>query len=406
MNILVLTSSYPTAASETASPYVLELYEHLAREGHEVHVVLPHYPGGPSRETRGGVHLHYFRYGPDSWETLCYGSGIPERIKRYWRYRLLFCLFLPCQFFAALRLCLMRKVDVVSCHWLLSALTGIMLKLVLRKPVALTIYGVELFMARRSGLLRKACEAIFPRVSALITISTPNMELFKAFDLGKARLEMIPVGPQTSIFTRGVTLDAMAPAKSFTRETGARLLFVGRLVERKGVVYLLRALPELRKAMPGVVLDVVGDGPERDPLAQEAKRLGVDDIVRFHGFIPAKELGKLYEQAEVFVFPSIVDSKGDTEGLGIVTFEAWVYGVPVVAGDVGGILDTVLDGRTGLLVPQKNAEAIAAAVLRLADEHGLSASLVARGQDMLRTVFSWKSITKAHEDLFESLRAR
>ena len=130
----------------------------------------------------------------------------------------------------------------------------------------------------------------------------------------------------------------------------SRLLFVGRLVERKGVQVLLEALARLRDR-PGVRVRVVGDGPMRGALERQAATLGVADRVRFDGSVSTEELVRRFRECDVFVLPAVVDAKGDTEGLGVVLIEALSYGKPVIASAAGGIVDIVRDGETGLLVP-------------------------------------------------------
>jgi len=170
-----------------------------------------------------------------------------------------------------------------------------------------------------------------------------------------------------------------------------RILFVGRLIERKGLPYLIEALGGLRQHLPAA-LDIVGTGSQQAALEQVAAERGVADVVRFLGRVSNSELARLYASCDVFVLPSIVDSHGDTEGLGVVLLEAMSYGRPVVATDVGGIPDIVLDERTGLLVPQKDAPALAHAMRRLLANRALAKRLGAGGRDHVRAHFSWPSI--------------
>src|SRR5207247_5934205 len=138
------------------------------------------------------------------------------------------------------------------------------------------------------------------------------------------------------------------------------VLFVGRLVERKGVAHLIEAIARLGSRGPR--LEIVGEGPERPGLEALAARLGVVDRVVFRGKIPPDELQASYARAAVCVLPSVLDARGDTEGLGVVLLEAMNHGTPVIASRVGGIPDIVEDGVSGLLVPPGDADALAAAV--------------------------------------------
>ena len=193
-----------------------------------------------------------------------------------------------------------------------------------------------------------------------------------------------------------------APRSSRPDTAPFRLLFVGRLVERKGVTHLLDALPTLR-ARRAVELDVVGDGPLRAELATRARELGLGDVVRFPGFLPERELGDLFARADTFVLPAVEDAKGDVEGLGVVLIEALVHGLPVVASESGGIVDIVQHERTGLLVPPGDAAALAAALERLATDPMLRERLARAGRQHARVTFSWDGIIDRLVELYRSL---
>ena len=403
MNILALSSSYPKSNSDGTSPYVKELYEHLAQKGHTVHIVLPHYPGGIKYELRNGVHLHYFRYGFDRWETLCYSSGIPEKIKKYWKYRFMFILFFWSQLYKSLRIIKKHNVDIISSHWLLSGISGFVLKKLFKIPLIITIYGVEIFLSQKSKILNQICSFLFSKVSSIVTISQANVDMFRSLWGKQHRLLLIPVGPQTAIFNENVNFLSMKQYKPLSREEKISLLFVGRLVERKGVIFLIQAVERIRSILPKIKLKIVGDGPERSNLKKIVTRLRLQGAVEFSGYIDAEELAELYNTSDIFILPSIVDSKGDTEGLGIVTLEAWAYGLPVIASRIGGIVDTVIHQKTGLLVEPEHSDAIAKSVIELVDHPELTRILVQNGQAALRERYNWDYITDSYIKEFEYL---
>ncbi|MDQ3310225.1 MAG: glycosyltransferase, partial [Gemmatimonadota bacterium] len=140
-----------------------------------------------------------------------------------------------------------------------------------------------------------------------------------------------------------------------------QLLFVGRLVERKGVRFLLDAVAELRSTSD-VHLEIVGDGPLRAQLQEHAQSLDIADLVGFRGSIPRTELERSFASCDAFVLPAVTDSKGDAEGLGVVLLEAMTYGKPVIASASGGIVDIVRNFETGLLVAPGDARALADAI--------------------------------------------
>ena len=133
-----------------------------------------------------------------------------------------------------------------------------------------------------------------------------------------------------------------------------RLAIVGRLIPIKGHDTLLRALAAVRADLPGVTLEIAGDGALEAELRATVTRLGLDDLVTFLGHVP--QVAAVFERAEVVVVPSL------GEGFGMVALEAMERGRPVIASAVGGLPEIVDDGRTGLLVPVSDVDALAEAI--------------------------------------------
>src|SRR5207302_6302360 len=183
------------------------------------------------------------------------------------------------------------------------------------------------------------------------------------------------------------------------------VLFVGRLVERKGVSHLVDAVSLL---LPGadVRLVIVGEGPERARIEARIREQGLDGRVAVRGQVSDAELQAAYAAADAFVLPAVVDRRGDTEGLGVVLLEAMNHRVPVIASAIGGITDIVEDGVSGLLVPPGDATALAAALERLARAPDLSVSLGDAGYRRLHERFSWEAITRRWVEVYNAAVAR
>jgi phosphatidylinositol alpha-1,6-mannosyltransferase len=185
------------------------------------------------------------------------------------------------------------------------------------------------------------------------------------------------------------------------------LLTVARLEEPiKGHDVVLAALPRIRARVPDVEWVVIGDGPRRNALEQQAAALGVDDAVRFLGAVSDAERDRWLDRAHVFVLPSRPRPSGSGgEGFGIVFLEAAAHGLPVVAGAVGGALDAVADGETGLLVDPADAAAVAGAVVSLLLDPALARRLGDAGAARAR-MFSWAAAAQRVEDLLLATGAR
>ncbi len=179
------------------------------------------------------------------------------------------------------------------------------------------------------------------------------------------------------------------------------ILFAGRLVEKKGCQYLLDAMADVLRVIPGASLTVVGDGPLRDSLKARAAQLNLP--ARFLGGVPIGEVRACMARASIFCVPSLRANNGDSEGFGMVFAEAQAMGTPVVSFHHGGLPEAVEDGRTGLLVPERDSKALAAAILRLLGDDELWNSFSARGSERISEKFSLERQTRLLEDLYASV---
>jgi glycosyltransferase involved in cell wall biosynthesis len=149
-----------------------------------------------------------------------------------------------------------------------------------------------------------------------------------------------------------------------------------------------------------VRLVITGDGHCRSEWMQLTQSLGLGGAVAFAGFVSNAELSALFRSCSIYVHPAIYDSKGDTEGQGVVLVEALSNRRPVVASAVGGIGDVIRDGITGLLVPEKNPDAIAKAVLRLLEDPDYARQLGEQGFVHVRNYFDWDRIMDRYEAIY------
>ncbi len=173
------------------------------------------------------------------------------------------------------------------------------------------------------------------------------------------------------------------------------LLTVGRLVPRKGIDVVLRALPALLAEFPGLRYRVAGDGPDRPRLERIARDLGVAHVVEFVGRVPDERLPGLYRSAHVFVMPAREEREAaSVEGFGIVYLEASASGLPVVAGRSGGVVEAVREGETGLLVPPDDPEALTRVLRDLLGDAALRRRMGRAGRRWVEEEMNWDRTAK------------
>lgn len=185
------------------------------------------------------------------------------------------------------------------------------------------------------------------------------------------------------------------PAAARTRfglGTGPLVLSLGRLVPRKGFDMALEAVALLRDDFPGLTFVVGGSGPDEDRLREMTSRLGIQQTVRFVGYVPQEDLLMWYAACDVFTMPSREDD--DVEGFGIVYLEANAAGKPVVAGRSGGVPDAVADGENGLLVAPESPDEIASAIRALLRDPERRRRMGENGRERIRLRFNWDSVAR------------
>jgi glycosyltransferase involved in cell wall biosynthesis len=201
--------------------------------------------------------------------------------------------------------------------------------------------------------------------------------------------------PKHYTIYNGVDFDFFSPAEDLSRAKRAQgvsgkyvLLYVGRLASNKGIGHLLRAMPTLRNEIRDVTLLIGGRGEMEEELRREAVELGVSDVVEFRGFIPQELLPGYYGASDIVVVPSTYEPGG------IIPLEAMSMKKPVIGARTGGIAESVIDGQTGLLVPPRDSEVIASAVMRLHDDPDFAGKLGENGRAMVERRFSWEKVAE------------
>ncbi len=286
-----------------------------------------------------------------------YGHGIVGNLRhRPWK-ALMLPLFLASYSIAARRAA--RDADLVHAHWLPSALPA----LTTGTPFVLQLWGTDVELAARARWLARLLVA-----RARIVLCPSEALAVSARELGAREVRILPSG-------------VAIPDVVARPDDPPHVLFVGRLSEEKGILDFIDAT----QGLPRVI---VGDGPLRDR---------VPDAV---GFVPPRDLGPYYQRASVVVCPS------HREGYGVVAREAMAYGRPVVAAAVGGLLDAVEDGVTGLLVPPRDPRALRAAIDVVLADDGLRRRLGSAARGVARDRFTWTNATEATLDAYRAALGR
>ena len=299
----------------------------IVKKGHKVYVIAP-YTGGETEYTLEGVHVERFHYFyPRRLERLSGRAGMIDNVKEGFLVKIQVFTFL---FFNVIySLLKLRDMDVIHLHWPIpNGLGAFFLKKIYGIPYVTTVYGEEVHLSQ-CYRMRFILSWLVNNSSKIITISKATSSFCQKVGLDEEKMDVIPYGVDTNFFR---------PLEVYKDENIFQILSVGYLIERKGFEYLIRAMPLVLKKHKHVRLKIVGSGPLESKLKELVYELDLGNEVEIVKNVSDEELLMIYNSSDLFVLPSIVDSQGNTEGLGVVLLEAMACGLPVIGSDVGGIL--------------------------------------------------------------------
>ena len=396
--LLVLTSTFPRYKDDHEPSFVYELCRRFARS-QDVTVLAPHASNALSQEVIDGVNVRRFRYAPSRLETLAYRGGIVANLKQNPFRFILVPFFIVSQFFALCKIVRQDSIDVIHAHWLIpQGVVALLCRIITNKSfqIVCTSHGGDLY-GLQGGFARWLKRKVIHNADAITVVSEAmHVEAMKIAGTELKHIQVISMGVDAStIFTPGNV-----------KRNENELLFVGRLVEKKGVDFLLAAMPLILKKYPNTILTIVGNGPEKVHLVQQVQQIGIDNQVRFLGALVQSELPDLYRRATIFVAPSVVAKSGDQEGLGLVFAEALACECAVISSDLAAIADVIIDGQTGITTKQKDSTDLANKIISLIGNKELRQTIGHNGRKHVLARFDWEIIANRYEQLLDDLSPR
>ena len=386
-HLLTIASAYPITPDGNHATFLRETMIRLQPTGTKFTVFAPAYEGSESY-VMDDINVHRFRYCIKKYENLA-RDGAPTKLQRQPLYLLAAATYILLGSIQLFWVCLRDKPDILHVHWPFPhGLMAFPTSKLLGIPMVFSFHGAELLLMKKFSFVKPMLRWLTKRAAA-VTVNSSFTHKILQEHVYDGKISVIPYG---------LTIEAKEP-KSRNEGEIPKLLFVGRLDERKGLRYLLDAMPEILANQP-VELRVIGKGHLEEEVKAQCKEMGLEGAVKFLGFVSKEELADEYASCDVFILPAIVDSKGDTEGLGIVMIEALAHRKPVIASNVGGISDVIKHGETGILIPQKEPKALAKAVLTILQDPERADKLALSGLADIQNRFSWQHILPQWQAVF------
>lgn len=389
--LLVLASTYPRWQGDPEPGFVHELSKRLTH-AFRVLVLCPHARGAKSWQVMDDVEVFRYRYAPEALETLVNDGGIVTNLRQSRWKLLLVPSFVLVQAWQAWMLIRQRRVAVIHAHWLIpQGLMSACLQLLpgRRVPFVVTSHGADLF-ALQGRLLAAVKRFVLNQAVAGTVVSKAMSDTI---------VELGADPSKVSVMSMGVDMAHRFVWDERTLRAPNELLFVGRLVEKKGLHHLIKVMPEVLRHRSDVSLIIAGFGPEELHLKELAASLGLDKAVTFLGAVPQTELPALYRRATLFVAPFVRAQSGDQEGLGLVLVEALACGCPVLAGDVPAVRDVVDVLGAGSLVDPADHAQLAQRILDVLADPAAASTKVTSVRKQLADRFDWRSVSDRYADV-------
>jgi glycosyltransferase involved in cell wall biosynthesis len=392
MKIGVITSAYPEFEDDPHGIFVHRLMKEISKQGYDVKVMAP-YTGGKTEYLLDGVKVERFHYFyPKRFQKLCGRSGMIDNVKEGFFVKFQVLTFILFNFVNSVSK--LKDRDLIHVHWLIpNGLGALIVKKIFKIPYLSTIYGEEIYLSKRYKL-EFILRTFINNSNRSVAISKGTLEGCLKIGLKTETFNVIPFGVDTDFFR---PLNINRDLKTF------QILSVGYLIERKGFEYLIKVMQNVLKKYANVKLKIVGSGPLEEDLKRLINDLNLNKNVEILKNVSDEELLNLYNSSDLFILPSIVDSQGNTEGLGVVLLEAMACKVPVIGSNIGGIPDIIQDGETGVLVPEKDISELSKAVINLVENENFRNKLANGGYNLVEDKFNWKKIAQSYISIYTQI---
>jgi glycosyltransferase involved in cell wall biosynthesis len=400
MRVLISTSTFPLQIGDALPRFVYDLADALTETCH-VTVLAPAAVGFPLQEVLGRVEVRRFKYfWPESLQKLAYGHGMRDNMRASPLARVQPLTYCAAQTLAIRSLVRQHGFDVVNSHWMIPQ--GLSAALARgRKPAfrhVLSVHSTDVHLLHSIPVGSVLARFVLSRSNHVFVVSNHMRSRLDSLSGQQSNATVLPMGVRNDVF-RGKDVEPMPSV--FPQ---GYLLFFGRFAEVKGITYLLRALPEVLRSHAGIGLVLIGYGTMEQRLRDETQSLGLGNSVVFAGKKTHEEIVRYLRGCRAVVVPSILQDRGETEGLPTVIMEALAAGSRVVASNVDGIPDIIRHGENGWLCEPAQPKDLAEKILvALADREPSS---IRRHAVETAKRFDWRVVAANYAAAFQESRGR
>jgi len=399
--LLVTTSTFWRWKGDVTPPFVYDLSKRLAKD-FDVWVLAPHSKGAARSERIDEINIFRYYYFPAKHEKLCEKSILPNLKSNPWLW-LQVPSFLVAQLFAIRKIAKSCNIDIIHAHWIIpQGLLAVLYRLLFNPNIKIlvTSHGGDIFGLRfwPMPVLKKW---VLNNIDSMTVVSKAIKDEVLALGIRKdLSIHVVPMGVDLSQFSPECYREDIKKQYGIT---GPFLLFVGRLSEKKGVEYLINAMPSILLDFPGTKLLIIGEGENEITLKTLSQKLGVEKFVIFVGTIKNKDLPQYYATADIFVGPSVIANDGDREGLPVTYMEATASGCILLGTDLEGNKDIIENGKTGFMIKQKDSIQIAEKVRFILSNKSDLSDMRVKARETTIKKFDWSIISEIYKQILSRM---
>jgi len=404
MKILVLTTTFPRWKQDSTPSFIYEWSKRLQEIGFEIVVLAPSHFGAKRFEIMDGMKVYRFPYFyPAKYQKLAYGGGILPSLRKSNLAKIQVPFFFLSELYYALKVVRKENVDIIQSHWLIpGGLIGAICKKVFGKKhisteLAAGLAALEILPFKK--VIFKFIIKNSDRLTVLSTYIRDKLICLEGSEILNRKIVIIPLGIDLNTYKQNN--NKLLLKKKYNIKSKNVILFIGRIVEKKGVKYLIKAMPKILLKYPDTELIICGDGPLRTELENLTKNMDLDNCIRFAGYVSNENIKIEYlSLSDILVVPSVSTKNKDTEGLGVVILEGLATGTAVIASDIGGITDIIIDGFNGFLVKPESSEDIEQKVVKILQDEMLKRKFKENGLRTVQEKFSWNIVINSLKDIY------
>ncbi len=393
MKVCILTHGYPRFPDDITAPFIESIAETLQQqEDVDVTVLTPDTPQFARSATDGTVNLKTYRYFfPRQLQLLGYSNTLVNdcALKKY-VYLLAPFLFISA-IFRLFWLSRKYRFDVIHAHWLLpNGFISAVVNRLLKIPFVITLHGSDIFVSKQNLIFKNMAKWTLKHAAMVTSVTPTFLPELAALGVPEEKRCMIPNGVTPSVFSAPSQKRITELRETLSiPENGLVVFALGRIVLKKGFDVLIQALPHIQEKVQDVTVIIGGDGSDLPRLKTLAEEQEVSNIIRFPGTINRSDIPAYFHLCDLFVLPAVFDPKGNVDGCPIVILEAMACGKPVVSSEISGIPIVVKDGETGLLVGEKNVNALATAIISLLENPAKREQFGRAAQQRIQQELTW-----------------